>query len=204
MKEPEIDLRIHFLERFILEKFKSSEEALRVALDAANKRLDTMNEFRQALNDQNSTFLTKDEFQAAYHPLVEKVSEQGKPNWTIVASFASLFLGSIAAIWLVLGLKIDNSAAPLTLAIEQLKSTELDQLQRYNTIDDTLRRVQANISEGQQFAVSSKEDRQQINAKLRILEDSVAANVALVQSQITAENITLIKIQDQIEFTKKK
>ncbi len=48
--------------------------ALHVAVQSADKRLDTMNEFRSALSDQAARFLTRDEFDQAHAALVAIVS----------------------------------------------------------------------------------------------------------------------------------
>jgi uncharacterized coiled-coil DUF342 family protein len=60
---------------------------------------------------------------ATIAPLHNKVEQFGKLNWTIITSFLSIAGISIAGLWLVLGLKIDNSSQPLSLQIEQLKAT---------------------------------------------------------------------------------
>jgi len=59
-----LDMRIQHVEDIVNGRFISQEKAVNVARDAAEKRLDGMNEFRQTLTDQNKTFVAAAEFEA--------------------------------------------------------------------------------------------------------------------------------------------
>lgn len=62
---------------------ETDKEAIRVALSSYEKRMDTTNEWRQALNDQQATFVTK-----------------GQVAWAITAFF--LGIGAATAIFAAL------------------------------------------------------------------------------------------------------
>ena len=46
-------------ERRYTQRFEASQRAIETALESMNKRLDGMNEFRQALKDREEVFLTR-------------------------------------------------------------------------------------------------------------------------------------------------
>lgn len=54
------------LKKYFKVQFKANAKALKIAHKAMNKRLDGMNEFRAALRDQASKFVTKDEYNPAH------------------------------------------------------------------------------------------------------------------------------------------
>jgi len=56
-------------------RIRSQEEALDLARESLEKRLDTMNEFRQSLKDQQSTFITHNEYNAKHELLQAQVDQ---------------------------------------------------------------------------------------------------------------------------------
>jgi len=60
-----IDMRFKFMEAIINEKMDAQEKAVNRAKEGMEKRLDGMNEFRDALKDQASRFVTRTELLAA-------------------------------------------------------------------------------------------------------------------------------------------
>jgi hypothetical protein len=56
-------------EKLIDEKFRARDMALIVALETLNKRLDGMNEFREALRDQNSRYVARTEYLTTHEAL---------------------------------------------------------------------------------------------------------------------------------------
>jgi hypothetical protein len=58
--------RVEYFEQLLDERFTSRDRALTVALVAMDRRLDTMNNFREALGDQASRFLPREEYIAAH------------------------------------------------------------------------------------------------------------------------------------------
>lgn len=69
----DINTRLDYIEKNI--------EKTEIAL---NKRLEGMNEFRAALKDQNSTFITRVEFDARYKLIEEKIETLQKAMWILI------------------------------------------------------------------------------------------------------------------------
>jgi hypothetical protein len=63
------------LENALDERNETQQRAVATALAAQDKRLDSMNEFRQALNDRDRVAVTKAELEAALNPLKADVRE---------------------------------------------------------------------------------------------------------------------------------
>lgn len=61
--------------REVVEKFKSSENALNLARESMEKRLDTMNEFRDALKDASASFMRKEEYESKHALLQNQVDD---------------------------------------------------------------------------------------------------------------------------------
>lgn len=201
--ENEIDIKIKMLrEHFetIIQAYemrqddrtKAEREALRIALVANEKRLDGMNEFRQALTDQANTMVTRREVdttrresEAATLSLIAKdqqarenlhikfdteiksisgrLEASGRPNWPLMASAVSLFLVMITGIWIVLGLKIDATLNPLSLNLQELKVGRAAGLERLNSLVN-------DVASSTQADTSSRADRSQLNDRMRIIE----------------------------------
>ncbi len=66
------EMRFDNLEKSLDERYITQEKAIAVANEASNKRLDSMNEFRETLRDQNKTFIT----QAEHNSLIALVNEK--------------------------------------------------------------------------------------------------------------------------------
>lgn len=144
------ELRAHFEgiiatnEKFYQQRYDFDQNATKAALEANDKRLNSMNEFRLALSDQTSRMITRQEvmalvdamqergglardnmgsrLEAKIVPLEQRVNQFGKTNWPLLVSFSSLLFVAMSVLWLVFGLKIDTATAPLTLTVEALKS----------------------------------------------------------------------------------
>lgn len=54
---------------------QAADRAIAKAEAAAEKRFESVNEFRSALSDQAATFLTRHEYETAHQSLVEKVDD---------------------------------------------------------------------------------------------------------------------------------
>jgi len=54
-----LENRIDNLEKTLLERYSTQEKTTANVLSANEKRLDSMNEFRETLRDQNRTFITR-------------------------------------------------------------------------------------------------------------------------------------------------
>lgn len=141
-------------DKIYLQRYESSQEAIKAALTANDKRLDSMNEFRFALADQSARMMPRTEATAALEavmergtisrdalatkmdgmvrPLQAKMDEMGKTNWPLLASFMSVAALLVGGLWLIIGLKIDTSVAPINLTEENLKAQQLAQVTTAN------------------------------------------------------------------------
>lgn len=61
------------LKEYMDTKISALDRATSVASEAMNKRLESMNEFRAQLKDQNATFLTRNEYEAKHALLESKI-----------------------------------------------------------------------------------------------------------------------------------
>jgi len=101
-----IELRFDAMREYFDLRFTSSDKAVSVATTSLEKRLEGMNEFRDALKDQASRFVTRDELTLQLKQLAVEVDSlkisravmEGKASQssmylTMAISVASLFLG---------------------------------------------------------------------------------------------------------------
>jgi len=70
-----MDKNTEYNPELINEKFTARDLALTVALATLNKRLDGMNEFRDALKDQGNTFMPRVEYSSGHDSLVRSVDQ---------------------------------------------------------------------------------------------------------------------------------
>jgi len=68
-----VDTRFEALEKSITVALSSSEKAVLKAETATEKRFEGVNEFRQALSDQASNFLGREEYKTAHQALIDKI-----------------------------------------------------------------------------------------------------------------------------------
>ena len=98
------------LREYIESLISAQKEATKVAKDEMNRRLEGMNEFREQLRTQASTFLTRERFDVEHELLKEKIEElllwkaeqQGKNDRanliSIIAVIVSVFVGIASTI----------------------------------------------------------------------------------------------------------
>ena len=125
------------------QRYETDQKAIKTAFDANSLRLDAMNEFRGAMSDLSGQMIPRKEAEAALQNVVERAElarnglenrilstiapleatlrENGRTNWALLTSLASVAALVVTGLWLVIGLKIDTSEAPIALAVEQLK-----------------------------------------------------------------------------------
>ena len=89
MEEEKISLK-----EFINAKFEALEKSTELSRIGMEKRLDSMNEFRQQLKDQNSTFITKAEHQIVITKIeyLEKIVYMGLGGLLVLEVFLKLFI----------------------------------------------------------------------------------------------------------------
>jgi hypothetical protein len=192
------------------EKFSEAQRALTVALVANDKRLDGMNEFRESLSDTNVRMLTRVEGLAAIQnaheailaqiqPLRDKVSAAGKTNFTVLAGYGTAFATLIAGFWLVLGLEISVSISPLSLTVEQIKTADFQRDQISTDQSNRLRAVEASTSQSSQLDMQSKNDRQQLNERMRNVEGSAGTGRVEDRALIAETNQRVVTLQTLFE-----
>lgn len=190
------------------------QEALRLALEANNRRLDTMNEFRAALTDQSTRMISRTESDVArialsdktddaftvlntridgeIRPLHAKLGEMGKPNWALLGSAISILFVLIAGIYTIIGLKIDASMSPLAAEITQFKVATA-------TLAETVRVHGTAIASSTQSDLESRSDRNQLNGRLQTVEGLTATGNADRRSATATINAQLVEIETQFK-----
>jgi hypothetical protein len=191
---------------------KAQQQALQAALVSNDQRLKSMNEFRAALGDQAARMVTRAEHDtstAATHAKIEQLAETadtrlrsavdpineslhsiGKPNWAAMASLASAFFVVIAGGWLVVGLKIDDSLAPITVALEQYRTTMSLDTARLATLE-------ARGAASAEADSVSKTDRSQLNTRVHDIEQNVSMTLAERRQQYAVMEARLVEIETQ-------
>jgi hypothetical protein len=111
--QPDVSLKEYLLELLDERKaefntrFESMDRAINVATEALDKRLDSMNEFRNALKDQTATFITKSDYQSKHDELVKQIEDlklsratmEGKADQNSVnIAYIITFIGLIISI----------------------------------------------------------------------------------------------------------
>jgi hypothetical protein len=168
---------------------REARHTSQVHLDA---RLDRMNEFRGAMADQASTFITRSEFEEAvqngisrYEAVREHVAAQlnthtaqfnariepirsdieriQRTDWGMLATAGSLFLAVVAGCWLIIGLEIDTKVGPLRVDLEQSRTQTAQNTER-------LRFTEQAANNSTQADVGSRADRSQLNERVHQLE----------------------------------
>jgi hypothetical protein len=222
------------------ERNAAATEALRAALEANDQRLHSMNEFRSVLGDQAARMVTRTEHDAAtaamgakfdqlsetsearlnlaVGPINEKLDGLGKPNWAAMASIASAFFVVVAGIWLVIGLKIDDTMSPLAVSTEQFKTTLNIDTQRLNTLEaktaasseadqvsridrvqlnDRVHVIETRTAASAEADSASRIDRAQLNNRMHDMETTVSVTLAERRQQYAVMEARLIEVETQ-------
>jgi hypothetical protein len=188
--------------------------ALRSALEANDKRLAVMNEFRAALADQSGQMLTRSENDAArkssaerteqmfttlalrldaeIKPLHAKIEESARPNWSLLVAVGSLMLGMIAGVWLIVGLKIDATVSPVVAQTEQNRVSLATQA-------EALRNVTTDATSSTQADMESRSDRAQLNERMRNVEAAVHSGSADRRAAEATTKSALVEIETQFK-----
>ena len=99
-KEKYIDKQVKFIKSLMKSKYQTIEKSTDLATSVLDKRLDSMNEFRQALKDQQSTFVAKSEFDIMHQRIIEDIRmlREGKANLEGKASMTSVYISYAIAL----------------------------------------------------------------------------------------------------------
>lgn len=187
-------------------------EALALAREGNNRRFDQMGEFRSAISDQVNRMISRQEFDMARDAANEKADEArhatdarfetelkpinarldtvGRPNWALMASIMSIFLVMVGGVWLVIGLKIEATMAPQSLAIAQLQATR-------SVDSERLRQLELLTSNSTAADAQSRADRTQLNDRMRGAEAMIGANASERRGQISALSAKLVEVETQ-------
>ena len=65
-------------------RFAVADKAIDKAENSMSKRLDTMNEFRQQLNDAQKTYFTRSEFDGAHQRVIDDIKELQKCSSSLI------------------------------------------------------------------------------------------------------------------------
>jgi hypothetical protein len=183
------------------ERFSAADKALEIAMTANEKRFDNTNEWRATLGDQSNKMITRVEALsvmqqqnlttiAELKPLHEKIEAYTKPNYQLWFGAVSGIVALVTAMWLIVGLKIDTSNAPLSLNLEQVKTTQQSYDRQLNDLDTQLRHVETQNSEsiserGPQVAI--------VNEKLVQVETQFCAS-DIVRNLMHANDLRVLSV----------
>jgi hypothetical protein len=144
-------------DRRVFEHLRHEHETQTARIGELTDRLNHHNDFERRMADQAARFIMRPEFEDAkaagveryetnrrqfetkiegeMKPLRTAIDAAGKPNWTILATAFSIMVALCAGGWLVIGLKIDNTVAPVALSLEQAKAQGLQNADRLHFIE---------------------------------------------------------------------
>lgn len=212
-------MKIETIELLRVERDTARRLALDVALEANNKRLDAMNEFRNSLTDQAVRMATKAEMTSAVvaidsriennrvvsetrlsseiSPIVakadvlnNKIEVLSKPNFVLAIGLMSLLATAMGGGWLIIGLKIETALNPVV--IQQAADHSL-----LTSHADRVRSLETLTASSNQSDAAGRIDRLQLNDRMHQLEDRLATGKAMRDTQIAITNSKLIEVETQ-------
>lgn len=80
------------------ERFDAQEKAVLKAEGANEKRFESVNEFRAQLSDEQSTFLTRSEYETKHSALIEKIEHAADKSLSTILSVAAILVSTGSAI----------------------------------------------------------------------------------------------------------
>lgn len=196
----------------VQQSLDTMREGLAMARDGNNRRFDQMGEFRNAITDQVNRMISRQEFEflrdsnndkadearrtidarfdSELKPINSRLDQIGRPNWALMASIASIFLVMVSGFWVGIGLKIEAAVSPVTLDVAQVHTTVgLDA--------DRLRQLEMLTSNSTAADAGSRQDRTQLNERMRSLESVVSENSGASRQQYAVLNARLVEIETQ-------
>jgi hypothetical protein len=189
------------------------QESLAMARDGNNRRFDQMSEFRSTITEQVNRMISRQEFDmlrdansekteearrtidarfdSELKPITTRLDQLGRPNWPLMASVASIFLVMVGGFWAGIGMKIEATVAPITLDIAQLHAS--------GTVDaERLRQLELLTSNSTSADAQSRQDRTQLNDRMRGAESTIAADAGERRGQIATIEAKLVEIETQV------
>jgi hypothetical protein len=100
------DHRINKLSEFVNHRFTEIEKSTNLANENLKIRLDSMNEFREALKDSNTNFITKSEHQLVLNQIayLRETLAEAKGKASMSAVYISYIIAVIGIIISIIGL----------------------------------------------------------------------------------------------------
>lgn len=175
------------------EMFRSRDAALLIALQTMDKRLAGMNEFRATISDQSNKMATRVEMLstletsdakhgAAIENLRERINTEGKPNYVIAGSFATVVISAVAALWLILGLRIDTSISPMNLEIAAIHGRQIAEDSQLVVLSEQFQRLRTQTESDTSAVAINHNDNNQMVERVHDLEgNAIAAKAALAE-----------------------
>jgi hypothetical protein len=77
MKDERVSLKEYTITQLI-----DIKESIKIAYASMEKRLDSINEFRETLKDQSAKFLTREEYDAKHQTLQNQLDSMQRVIWT--------------------------------------------------------------------------------------------------------------------------
>jgi hypothetical protein len=100
----------------------------------------------------------------------------------VVGSFATVLISAVAALWLILGLRIDSAISPITLELAAVRGRQVVSDTQIATLSDQTQRLQVSGEASSSSDVVSRGDRQQLNDRVHELEaEAIASRSALIE-----------------------
>jgi hypothetical protein len=190
------------------EMFRARDTALKTAMESLDKRLASLNDFRGAMSDQSAKMATKVEllsavqatdvkYGVAVDTLRERIQEQAKPNYVIWTGATTVVVSLVAAIWIILGLRIDTAITPNALAIEAIqgKISGFDQALQLSLADRAHLGIMAQAST--EADATGRADRGQLNERVHQLETLYTGGKGERDAQIAQLRSALVEIETQ-------
>jgi hypothetical protein len=174
--------RIDAIERLTEQRFQSSQEAIKAALAALDIRLAGMNEFRASINDTTNRMMTRIEALSVISSAAEKTNSEvaalrdkieiaSRPNYPLFIGIISMVATIVTGVWLIIGLKIDNSVAPLVNEMGSLKITTIANVDRIRALDELIaQKVAERVTETTNLRVRDAVAEQQLMQLRRDLD----------------------------------
>jgi hypothetical protein len=205
------------------ERDKARTEATKLALAANEKRLDTMNEFREALSDQGGRMMTRKESETAIGVVQERVEQNRVSHESRLEVVTTPLADRMEQNRVFMEARIEAITRPKWSLMTALFSICLgliggawvltglkfdaavapiallaEQVKvQANGDADRLRKLETTTFGSVQADASSQTDRAQLNTRLRVLETLVGSDEAERRTQYSVMAAKLVEIETQ-------
>jgi hypothetical protein len=196
-----IEDRFREVDKRYLEREGMRQEAVKIALDATDIRLANMNEWRATYGDLFARSMTRTEiealnnalaarFQAEVNPLAERVDQIGRTNWPLFGTLATTMFAVVAAVWVIIGLKIEAVNGPNVVSSE---TTRLELAQLEQRLGAAERAITASAAADS----VSRADRSQLDERMAQAEHQIEINGSTERSNSASYSAKLVEVESQ-------